>query len=341
MKILADNNYVEIEKIILSKKMPKFRAKQIYDAILQSKDAEDISNVPKSILTELLKEFIIKPVEIFEIFESKDGTKKYLIKLADGNFVESVFLFQNYGNTICLSTQVGCRMGCSFCASTVGGLIRNLSNGEMLSIIALLNADNGNSNQRNFTNIVLMGSGEPLDNYDNVIKFIKDINMPESFNISMRNISLSTCGLVDEIYKLAQLDLDITLCISLHASNNQLRKKIMPIAHKYNMDELLRSIKNYINITKRRVILEYCLIKNVNDREEHIDQLQKLFENMKVHFNVISVNPYDDRYKKPDTEFAERFVKKLENAGLSATLRTSKGADISGACGQLKNQKIK
>ena len=223
MKILSDYSLTELYEKLAG--FPKFRAKQVFDAIIQAKDYAD-SNLPKDMVEKLKSEYILKPIEIFKVLTSKDGTKKYLLKLYDDNIVECVFLTQDYGNTICMSTQVGCRMGCKFCASTLNGRVRDLSAGEMLSTIAVVNADNGKRNERNFSNIVLMGSGEPFDNYDNVVKWLHFITDENGFNVSERNISLSTCGLVDKIYEFSKLNFNITLCISLHATTDEIRKTI-------------------------------------------------------------------------------------------------------------------
>ena len=339
MKLLADLNYDELIEFAQNNGLPKFRGEQLYKAVIQS-DYYDLTNIPKDLRTTLAQGYILKPVKIHETVVSKeDGTKKYLVKLYDGNIVESVFLKQNYGNTICLSTQVGCRMGCRFCASTIGGLIRNLSSGEMLSITALINADNGEATARNFNNIVLMGSGEPLDNMDNVVKFLHNVNDERGFGISMRSISLSTCGLVEKIAQLRELNLDVTLCISLHAPNDEIRRTIMPIANKYSIQEIVDELKKYIQATGRRVIIEYTLIEDVNDSNEAVKQLASLFKGMLVHFNVICINPYDDRFVRPGRKQAYAFVDKLTKAGLSASLRASHGADIQGACGQLRNKR--
>ncbi len=342
MKILADYTYDQLIDLMQSLGYPKFRGEQVYKAIIQSKDYYDLTNVPKDMRASLSQDYILKPVKIKEVVKSNiDGTKKYLISLHDGHVVESVFLKQNYGNTICLSTQVGCRMGCKFCASTLDGLVRNLSNGEMLSIIALINADNGKPTDRNFTNIVLMGSGEPLDNFDNVVAFLRAVNDPHGFNIAMRNISVSTCGLVEKINDLAKLNLDITLCISLHAPNDEIRRTIMPIANKYTIAQIVTALKNYIKTTGRRAVLEYTLIEGVNDSDSAVRELANTFKNMLVHFNVICINPYDSKFVRPAQKKAYAFVDKLNKAGLSATLRASHGTDIQSACGQLRNQRKK
>lgn len=333
--ILANYNLSELESFLLDIIKPKYRIKQIFDAILQAKDMNEL-NIPKEMITKLSENYILKPLKIHTVLKSKDGTKKYLLQLNDGNIFESVFLTQSYGNTVCLSTQVGCRMGCSFCASTVKGLIRNLTAGEMLAAISIINADNGQKTERNFSNIVLMGSGEPLDNFDNVTKFLYLVTDKNGFNLSERNISLSTCGLVNKIYDLMKLKLNINLCISLHASTDEIRQKIMPVAKAYYINEIVKAVFDYAKYTKRRVILEYCLIKGVNDSFDDCERLVKLFKNVLCHFNVINLNPKDDKQSPVAKKSAYAFVQKLNDLGLSATLRRSQGSDIEGACGQLK-----
>ena len=333
MKILSDFTLIELKNEL--KDLPPFRAKQIFDAILQSKDYDQIQ-FSANLKAKLQKEYILKPVEIFKVYTSQDGTKKYLLKLHDNNLVESVFLRQNYGNTICLSTQVGCRMGCKFCASTLNGLIRNLTAGEMLSIIAALNADNGKCTERNFSNIVLMGSGEPLDNFDNVVKWLDLICSPDGFNVSERNISLSTCGIVNRIYDLAKLKYNITLCISLHATEDEIRKTIMPIANRYTIEEIIKAVKDYVKKNNRRVVFEYCLIDGVNNREQDILALKNLTKGFKSHVNVICLNPNGGSLKATTRQQAVDFVERLNEEGVSATLRRSQGDDIAGACGMLR-----
>lgn len=338
MKILSDYSFLELQKCLA--KYPKFRAKQIFDAIIQAKDYIDIA-LPKNIIDELKKEYILKPVQIYKTLKSKDGTKKYLLKLTDDNIVEAVFLKQNYGNTICMSTQVGCRMGCKFCASTLNGLVRNLSAGEMLSTIAVINADNGKCNLRNFTNIVLMGSGEPFDNFDNVVKWLELITDSAGFNVSERNISLSTCGLVDKIYEFSKLKYNITLCLSLHATTDEQRKQIMPIANAYTINEIITALKHYVKENNRRVVFEYCLIKDVNNTKEDIMRLCEITKGLLCHVNVICLNPNGGSLKATTKKQALDFVAELNKVGVSATLRRSQGSDIEGACGMLRAKTLK
>lgn len=337
MKILSDYTLKELSLELVG--IPSFRAKQIFDCVLQAKDYEE-SNLPKPLIEQLKPNYILKPVSIFKTLTSKDGTKKYLLKLFDNNLVECVFLKQNYGNTICLSTQVGCRMGCKFCASTLGGLIRNLTAGEMLSTIAVVNADNGKRNERNFSNIVLMGSGEPLDNYQNVVKFLNLVTAKEGFNVSERNISLSTCGLVDKINEFAKLNFNITLCLSLHATTDEVRKTIMPISNRYSIKDTINAIKNYAKINNRRVVFEYCLIKDVNDSFDDILRLKELTRGFSCHVNVICLNPNGGSLKATTRLQAQNFVKQLNEIGISATLRRSQGSDIEGACGMLRAKNL-
>mgnify|MGYP005762033637 CR=1 FL=1 len=338
MKILSDYSLDELYNILADYK--KFRAKQIFDSIVQGKDYNE-TNLPKSMIDNLKSEYILKPIEIFKVLISKDGTKKYLLKLHDNNLIECVFLKQNYGNTICMSTQVGCRMGCKFCASTQNGLIRNLTPGEMLSTISIVNADNGKCTDRNFTNIVLMGSGEPFDNYDNVVKWLELITDENGFNVSERNISLSTCGLVDKIYEFAELKYNITLCISLHATDDETRKMIMPIANRYTIQEIIKALKYYISKNNRRVVFEYCLIKDTNDSFEDVKKLSVLTKGLNCHINVICLNPNGGSLKATTKKEAYAFVNKLNELGVSATLRRSQGNDIEGACGMLRAKILK
>ncbi len=338
MKILSDYSLDELYNILADYK--KFRAKQIFDSIIQGKDYNE-TNLPKSMIDNLKSEYILKPIEIFKVLISKDGTKKYLLKLHDNNLIECVFLKQNYGNTICMSTQVGCRMGCKFCASTQNGLIRNLTSGEMLSTISIVNADNGKCTDRNFTNIVLMGSGEPFDNYDNVVKWLELITDENGFNVSERNISLSTCGLVDKIYEFAELKYNITLCISLHATDDETRKTIMPIANRYTIQEIIKALKYYISKNNRRVVFEYCLIKDTNDSFEDVKKLSVLTKGLNCHINVICLNPNGGSLKATTKKEAYAFVNRLNELGVSATLRRSQGSDIEGACGMLRAKTLK
>ena len=336
--MLSDFSFDEIVGYIKSIGLPAFRGEQVFDAIYSGKSLEEISNLPKA-----LKEIISEQYPKYKIthkFESKDGTKKFIIEFYDKNIVECVLMKYKYGYTLCVSTQVGCRMGCKFCASTLNGLIRNLSAGEILGQVLLVNKELGGSRKdRKITNIVLMGSGEPLDNYDNVLKFIRLLNSAKGLNISERNISISTCGLVDKINLLAKENLDITLTISLHATTDEKRAEIMPIANRYKISEILEACKNYFNITGRKIYFEYTLIHNVNDRDEDILNLSKLLKGFLCHVNIIPLNVVKERNLEGTSRlFAYQFVDKLKEKGVSATVRRTMGEDIEGACGQLRNK---
>ena len=297
-----------------------------------------ISNISKVLKEKLLEEFVDEPVEIIKTLVSKDGTEKYLFKLFDGNIIEGVYMKNRYGNTQCLSTQVGCRMGCKFCASGIGGLVRNLTPGEMLATIAAVNRKGGgNINKRAVTNIVLMGSGEPLDNYDNVIKFLKLVSSKEGLNVSLRNISLSTCGIVPKMKSLAEENLPVNLTVSLHQPFNDKRKELMPISKVYSVDEILKACDYYFQKTGRRYYFEYTLIDGENCDEEHAKGLISLLKGKPCHVNLIRLNEVKERdLKALSDKQAYRFLGLLEKGGLSATLRRQIGVDIGGACGQLR-----
>ena len=332
---LSDLNLSELTDYIESLGEKKFRAKQIYDAIMQAKKLDEISNVPKS-LREKIKE-VYPCFDVVKTLKSKDGTTKILMKLQDNNIIESVLLPYEYGNTVCVSTQVGCRMGCKFCASTLNGLIRNLSAGEILNQVLYFNKLCGDGIKRTITNVVLMGSGEPLDNYENVTKFIRLLNDENGLNISERNISLSTCGIVPNIYKLADDGFNVTLTISLHNADNVNRKKIMPIANAYSVEEIIKACKYYFNKTGRRIIFEYSLIDGENTSNEDFEKLSKLLKGLSCHVNLIPLNSVKERKLKGSTrKEAYKICEKLTKMGLSATVRRTMGEDINGACGQLR-----
>lgn len=339
--ILTDLSYFELLDYVQKMGLPRFRGEQIFDAIYSGKNLEEISNLPKGLKEQLLS--IYPKYQILYKFESKDGTIKFLIKLDDDNAIESVLMKYKYGYTVCISTQVGCRMGCKFCASTLGGLVRNLTAGEMLGQILLINKFlGGKGSDRKITNVVLMGSGEPLDNYDNTIKFIELLSSQRGLNISQRNISISTCGLVDKIYQLADLKLNITLTISLHATSDEKRKSIMPIANRYTIKEIIDACKYYYKQTKRKIYFEYTLIADVNDSEEDQKSLKNILNGFLCHVNVIPLNTVKERSLKKTTRLmAYQFVEGLKKLGVSATVRRTMGEDIGGACGQLRANLLK
>ena len=337
-KILQDLNFSELETLVESLGEKKFRAKQLSQGILRGKSISEISAVSNSLKEKLLSEYENEPVKILKKYVSGDGTQKYLFALADGNVVEGVLMRYKYGNTQCVSTQVGCRMGCKFCASTLEGLKRNLTAGEILAQVLLINALNGGTpDKRAVTNVVLMGSGEPFDNYDNVVKFLKNITGESGLNVSARNISLSTCGLVPAIYKFSEEGIPLNLTISLHAATDEARKRTMPVANAYSIAEILKACAYYFEKTGRRYIFEYSLIAGENCDEKHAEQLIKLLKGKPCHVNLIRLNEVEERDLKPVTEQqAREFMQKLISGGLSATLRRQIGADIGGACGQLR-----
>ena len=316
-----------------------FRGKQILSWIYKGvMDFEGMKNIPKSLIDKLKENFTITMPEIIEVYKSElDGTEKFLLAFPDGNLIESVLMRYKHGNSICISTQVGCRMGCKFCASTIEGRVRNLSAGEILSeVIAVQNYIG-----ERISNIVLMGSGEPLDNYDNVVKFLDVVSADYGLNIGQRHITLSTCGIVPKIYELADRELSITLAISLHAFNDEKRKEIMPIARKYTISELLEACRYYLNKTNRRITFEYALVKDVNDGIEDAKALGKLLRGMLCHVNLIPVNEIkENTFKRSSKKTIEEFSEILKNNGIEVTTRREMGSDINAACGQLRRSYI-
>ncbi|MBQ7408732.1 MAG: 23S rRNA (adenine(2503)-C(2))-methyltransferase RlmN [Clostridia bacterium] len=342
MKILYDYNIEQLQNVVQQLGEPKYRAKQIYSNFVSGKSISEMTNIPLSLKTKLLENYADAPVSIYKKLISKDGTVKYLFSLSDGNIVEGVVMTYKYGKTQCLSTQVGCRMGCKFCASTLNGLVRNLTKGEMLFTIALANRDfGGTDKKREITNVVLMGSGEPLDNYDNVIAFLRELALTDNLNVSPRNVSLSTCGLVEGMYKLAEEGLPLNLTLSLHATTDEKRKAIMPVANAYSIEEIIKACKYYFNKTGRRFIFEYSLVKGINDKDEDALQLIALLKGLPCHVNLIRLNEVEETgLKRTDDKSAYAFQAKLQAGGLSATVRRLMGSDIEGACGQLRNKHI-
>ena len=314
----------------------KFRASQVYQWLHQKlvTDFEQMTNLPES-LRKTLKEncrltaLTAERVQVSQI----DGTSKYLFKLYDGNLIESVLMKYHHGNSVCISSQVGCRMGCRFCASTLDGMVRNLAPSEMLDQIYRIQTISG----ERVDNIVIMGSGEPMDNFQTVVQFLKLINSDKGLHISARNITVSTCGLVDKIRELADLQLQITLAISLHAPNDELRKTMMPIANKYSIEQIMEACRYYLKQTGRRISFEYSLVKGVNDTQECAEQLSGLLHGMNCHVNLIPVNPIKERdYRQSEKQAIAAFKNKLERNGINVTIRREMGRDIDGACGQLR-----
>ena len=333
----------ELELLLSEWKEPRFRAAQIMDWLKKGVRPEEMGNIPKG-LRERLAELPFGGAKLIETLHSKkDGTAKMLYELEDGNIVECVLMRYGYGNTLCISTQAGCRMGCAFCASTLNGRVRDLTAGEMLSEVLETekNFEHGEERKRTVTNIVLMGSGEPLDNYENTVRFLKRATAEDGFHISPRNISLSTCGIVPKIMSLIDDAPHITLCISLHAPNNEIRDRLMPINSKWRMEELLPAAKAYADATGRRVIFEYALVDKVNSSEECAKELASRLRGINCHVNLIPLNSVKERALNGVTRaYAHTFEGFLTKHGVSATVRRELGTDIEGACGQLRNRRI-
>ena len=337
---LKSKTLPELAEILKSLGQPAFRAKQVYSWLHRGvRSYEEMTNLPKALRTALAEKYPILPPEVLRKQESrKDGTIKYLWQLSDGNCVETVLMRYHYGNTVCISTEVGCRMGCAFCASTLGGLVRKLEPYEMLDQVLFTQVDSGLT----ISHIVLMGIGEPLDNYDNVMRFLELVNSPEGMNISMRHISLSTCGLVPMIDALAEKKLQLTLSVSLHAPEDNIRNTIMPVNKAYPTEELLQACRRYYEKTGRRISFEYAMIDGVNDTEEAARLLLKRLKGMGAHMNLIPLNHVEESPLKPSTRQAvQRFQKILEDGGIPATVRRTLGSDIDASCGQLRRKYTK
>lgn len=336
-RIIQDLDYNSICALMQSLGEPKFRAKQLFIGLSQGKSISKISVLGAGLKAKLLEEFEDAPLEIVKTLKSADGTEKYLFRLADGNIIEGVLMKYKYGNTQCVSTQVGCRMGCKFCASTLGGRVRDLTSGEILSQVLLVNSLHAEGKQRGVTNVVLMGSGEPLDNYENVVNFLKNVTAADGINISARNISLSTCGLADKMRLLAEEGIPVNLTVSLHSTIDAERARTMPVANKWKIAEILQACEYYFSKTGRRYIFEYALIDGENCNAKHAEELIELLKGKPCHINLIRLNEVKERSLAAAGEKqAYRFLGLLQKGGLSATLRRRTGADIGGACGQLR-----
>lgn len=340
MKDIKSLNLNELTEYIVELSEPKFRGKQLYQW-LHAKHVEsldEMTNIPASLKNKLLEnaQFIaLRPVDV--LISEIDGTRKYLFQLHDGNVIESVFMRYKHGNSVCISSQVGCRMGCRFCASTLDGLERNLAPSEMLEQIYAIERHTG----ERVSNVVIMGSGEPMDNFDNILKFVELLTDSNGINISQRNLTISTCGIVPRINELAEKKFQFTLAISLHASNDEKRKALMPIANAYSIKELMESCRNYFDKTGRRITFEYSLVQGVNDTKEDAEELSALVRGINCHINLIPVNPIKERdYKQSTAHSIEAFKNRLEKNGINATVRREMGRDINGACGQLRKSYI-
>ena len=335
------SSYTEPQLAELVKEMgqPAFRAKQLFKWLheKQARSFSEMTDQPKAFLAALEERFFIETLETERRQQSKDGTVKYLFRLPDGNCIETVLMRYSYGNTVCVSTQVGCRMGCRFCASTQGGRVRNLTAGEIANEVYAAARDTG----ERVSHIVLMGIGEPLDNFDEVMKFLENITSPEGVNIGMRNISLSTCGLVPKIDQLAEKKLQLTLSVSLHAPNNEIRSGMMPVNDAYPVEVLMQAVRRYQDTTGRRVSFEYSMVRGVNDSDACAKQLANLIRGMGAHVNLIPINPVDGSpYSATDAANVHRFQQKLESLGVNATVRRRLGSEISAACGQLRRDEM-
>lgn len=329
-------NFEEVKAVMEELGEKTFRAKQIYEwmHVKLVNTFDEMTNLSKDLRDKLANNFELTSLYVVDKRESAmDGTCKFLFELSDNRVIESVLMKYKHGNSVCISTQVGCRMGCRFCASTLGGLERNLSPAEMLDQIYKIQKLSG----ERVSNVVLMGTGEPLDNYDNVLKFIRLVTDENGLNISQRNITVSTCGLVNRIRDLADEDLQITLAISLHAPNDSVRREIMPIANKYSINEIIDAVTFYYNKTGRRITFEYSLVEGVNDSEENARELIRVVRGLNCHVNLIPVNPIKERdFKQTKMQFVQNFKNILEKNRINVTIRREMGSDIDAACGQLR-----
>ena len=333
---LRSLTFKEIEKILTTMGEAKFRAKQLYPAVFKYDSLDEITTLSKALREKLSESYFIDaPTIAQKQVSQKDGTVKFLFRLSDGNFIESVFMKYHHGNTLCVSSQVGCLMGCRFCASTIGGKVRDLTSGEIISQIITAQKETG----ERISNIVMMGIGEPLDNFLNVTKFLEIVNDENTLNIGYRHISLSTCGIVPKIYKLAELNMPITLSVSLHAPFDDMRTEIMPINKKYPLTTLVGAMRDYIKKTNRRISIEYALIQGKNDTKECAKELIRLFSHGLFHINLIPVNNVRERdFKKTNQKATKEFADILNSGGLNATIRRELGSDIDAACGQLRRK---
>lgn len=330
----------ELNELVVKYGEKPFRAKQLYEWMHKklASSYDEMTNLSKRFKDSISKEWPYLTLEVLEVQTSKiDGTQKYLFRLSDGNVIESVLMKYHHGNSVCISSQVGCKMGCRFCASTIGGWTRNLTPGEMLEQIYRIQAMSG----ERVSNIVMMGTGEPMDNYDNMLKFLHMISDENGLNISQRNITVSTCGIVPRMRQLADEKLQITLALSLHASTDEKRRELMPIANKYSMDEVLDACRYYYEQTGRRLTFEYSLVGGKNDTEEDARLLSQRIKGLNCHVNLIPVNPIKERdYRQSDKKVIDKFKNKLEKYGINVTIRREMGSDIDGACGQLRRRYV-
>ena len=339
-KDIRSYSFAELKLEIENLGEKAFRAKQIYEWLhVKLVDSfEEMTNLSKALREKLETQYEIPQVQMLERQVSQvDGTNKFLFQLQDDHVVESVLMRYKHGNSVCISSQVGCRMGCRFCASTIGGLERNLKASEMLGQIYQIQKISG----ERVSNVVIMGTGEPLDNYDNFVKFIRILTDGHGLNISQRNITVSTCGIVPNMKRLAEEQLQITLALSLHGSTQEKRQTLMPIANKYELQEVLEACDYYFDKTGRRITFEYSLVHGVNDLDEDANELVHILRHRNCHINLIPVNPIKERsFEKPSKKSADNFKNKLEKSGINVTIRREMGSDIDGACGQLRRRYV-
>lgn len=336
-KLLSDLDWAELAELVESLSEPKYRAKQIMRHIVAYDSFDEYTDIPKQLRSKLADSYIDRALTEITRVTAADGAVRYLFGTPSGEKIESVFLPHDYGNSVCVSCQVGCGMGCVFCASGKYGLERNLSAGEILSQVLYIARDK--KQEGGVNKIVMMGSGEPLANYDNTVKFLRLVNSADGINIGMRSISVSTCGLPDGIRALVNDGMSCTLSLSLHAATDAKRKQIMRVANSYTVSELIDALKYYFDKTGRRVIIEYILIGGFNDTDADVKDLKNLLNGLCCHVNLIPLNPTDDcKLLPPDKKRAYAFCDKLDAAGLSSSVRRSMGSDVAGACGQLKNR---
>ncbi len=337
-KDICSFDYEELKKEIEGIGEQPYRSRQVYEwlHVKLAERFEDMTNLSKKFREKLDEDYEIARVEMIEHQVSKkDPTEKFLFELSDGNMIESVLMKYSYGNSVCISSQAGCRMGCRFCASTIGGLKRNLTPSEMLGQVYQIQRQT----KERVSNVVVMGTGEPLDNYDNFVKFIRMLSDEHGLHISQRNITASTCGIVPNMHRLAEEGLQITLALSLHGSTQEKRQKLMPVANQYNLEEVLEACDDYFRKTGRRITFEYSLVAGVNDQPDDVRELTRILKKRNCHMNLIPVNPIKERdYKKPDSKNANEFKNKLEKNGINVTIRKERGSDIDGACGQLRRR---
>ncbi len=332
---LYDLTYEQLKEQLLQWGEPAFRVSQVFSWLAKGVQIEQMGNLPKSLRTKL-SDVGLGGMQIEQTYLSADGTKKFLFRCEDGHAVEGVLMQNHHGGTLCISTQAGCRMGCAFCASTQLGLARNLTIGELCGQLYAVRSQEGTDS---FTHVVLMGCGEPLDNYENVVSFLRIVSDERGMNLSLRNVSLSTCGLVPKIDELAEEKLPITLCLSLHAPNDQIRNIIMPISKRYSIEDTVAAMKRYEEKTSRRVAFEYTLIDGLNDSISHAKELARLTKGIRKHINLIPLNQGVGQFAPPSKARVDAFLKTLTDLGVSATVRRRQGDDVAGACGQLRLQK--